>query len=412
MIVRKASIVPSALILVATSVLLASAVLLHPFYNWDIVAYAAAVKARSESDFASVHARTFEELRRVTDAATFEGLTSGDPYRQALYEHPEYLRQNLPFYQIRPLYLGAIWLLDYVTANTVRSIQLCSLTFMIMAVALILYLLHAHIAPVAVLCAPFLVIASHGLVLARYGTPDAMAFFFALLIVGLIWAGRTGVALLIMPLAVGIRTDLLIWNLLVCLWLLLLHRRTALLKLVFLGLALLASLAVFLVTNHFAGNYGWRILMWHSFVALLLDPAEAEVTFGLEEYLRELVRHMSRPLADPVLACIAMLSLALLLFEKLRDWMAADPKVWGAMLVGWGYIALHFLAFPSWQVRFFALAIALLLLGFLRALALALNIRGTTPAPNPTLIKALARVPGAPHRRNPPPAGGADRSSA
>jgi hypothetical protein len=54
--------------------------------------------------------------------------------------------------------------------------------------------------------------------------------------------------------------------------------------------------------------------------------------------------------------------------------MAADPKVWGAMLVGWGYIALHFLAFPSWDARFFAPAIALLLLGFLRALA---------PAPMP-----------------------------
>jgi hypothetical protein len=39
------------------------------------------------------------------------------------------------------------------------------------------------------------------------------------------------------------------------------------------------------------------------------------------------------------------------------------------MLVGWGHIALHLLAFPSRDARLFAPAIGLLLLGFPRALA-------------------------------------------
>jgi hypothetical protein len=73
---------------------------MHPYYNWDIIGYVAAAHYEDGSRGEVLRDRTYDEIRTEVGKYQFEHLTDG-PYRQTVYEYPQSLQQQVPFYSIR-----------------------------------------------------------------------------------------------------------------------------------------------------------------------------------------------------------------------------------------------------------------------------------------------------------------------
>ena len=111
---------PDLAFLVLLSVIVVAGVA-RPAYLWDVVPYTAAVVGIDEPDAAKVHRKTFDALKVTVPSETFQRLTGRGPVAKRVYSDPDALAQQLPFYHIRPLYIGASYILYRLGINPVRA---------------------------------------------------------------------------------------------------------------------------------------------------------------------------------------------------------------------------------------------------------------------------------------------------
>ena len=83
-----------------------------PMHNWDMIGYVAAAKSFEESDASALHDFTYRQLRESVTHKKYTSLASGkgDLYRETISEDPAAFAEQLPFYRIRPVYTGLIYL--------------------------------------------------------------------------------------------------------------------------------------------------------------------------------------------------------------------------------------------------------------------------------------------------------------
>ena len=94
----------SGLVILLTSVFVLISGVTSPSYNWDIVAYVAAAYHQDGLGGRELSSATYNELEREADADTFKELTVGD-YVDVVFEDPDSLEQQLPFYTIKVAYI-------------------------------------------------------------------------------------------------------------------------------------------------------------------------------------------------------------------------------------------------------------------------------------------------------------------
>ena len=82
----------------------------RPIHNWDMIGYIAAAKSFETRDPATLHAFTYDSLRRAVTPDEYQALTTG-PFRAAVAASPDVLAEQIPFYRIRPLYNGLVYTL-------------------------------------------------------------------------------------------------------------------------------------------------------------------------------------------------------------------------------------------------------------------------------------------------------------
>ena len=246
---------------------------------------------------------------------------------------PESLRELQPLYAIRPLYIEAIALLARVMPIP-RAIDFISAaSYFAIGIVAIVWSGNPILSALLIASAPLLFVG-------RIGGPDAFA---GLLIICGLWMIEREIhpvlAWFSLLLSLAARTDSLILVLVVLLWRLWekrLSRITA------------ASLAAFSVAavafvNHWAGNYGWRVLFRYSLVDSSHSPGHTPAIVTVPEYFAALL-HGS-------LAIASYLSLWLML--GILAWRRRpDPLL---PVIGVGVLA-HFLLFPSSEVRYFVWA--------------------------------------------------------
>jgi hypothetical protein len=125
------------------------------------------------------------------------------------------------------------------------------------------------------------------LVLSRWATPDDLATLVAAVAFYLILERNSyfwGSALLVLN--VWIRTDALVLAGLVFA-VLLFSRKLDIVE--FAALSLLA-LGSYFTINHFAGNYGWSVLFYNSFLGGVIAPGEMIIHISRSAYLHQVVR--------------------------------------------------------------------------------------------------------------------------
>jgi hypothetical protein len=318
----------------------------HPNYNWDLIGYTASILELDGKPPQAIHEATFEALRRALPVDRFRELTTSDGYRREVFEHPDSLVQQIPFYTNKPGYLLALSAMRFAGLSIPRAAVLtsiasycliCALIWIWTARAIRSRLMSFGLATLLALSPPVALAAG-------LSTPDALSS--ALVLAGLYFVlERRLVAIGLATLFVSlfVRTDNLIICLLLCGFLAIAHRSAG--TVVRLAAFGIACGGVVMSINQLTHNYGWQTLVYHTFIAPLSSPAEVKPILSRASYGRVLISGFSSlHYSYAVGVLLFFLSGAVALHA------VGYRLVWSAAARGTALIALsitiHFLMFP------------------------------------------------------------------
>ena len=321
-----------------------------PVYSMDSIQYMGNALLMEETDIVRVHQRVYAEVERYVPKVPRDGLLGyevGAPAdqnksRQERATNASRFAEFLPLFAIRPLYNQTLWLLSKTGMGLVRAGVVISVGSYFLLGILIYIWIRAYTHPgfalgfsiLLMMCPPMTI-------LARDTTSDALATLIAFLAMYLIFEKRrlaAGMALLLA--SIYFRTDFVVLagpTILAC-WL---ERRIELWKA---GVLSLVAVASVLCINHFAGDYGIRMLYYRAFVTTPTAPGEMAPHFSFRDYL------------SAFRAGITMVTSSFFLpFLLLGTISAMARRMRILFAVAVAYAGLHFVILPSWEERYYAI---------------------------------------------------------
>ncbi len=325
-----------------------------PLHNWDMIMYIAVAKSYEEPDIKSLHTFTYRALQNSVSKAEYITLVQEGKYRQAIHTDPSAFKEQLPFYQIRPLYTGAIYLL-YKT-----GIDIGFATHIISGIAVAMALVPLYLMSSSILghpfsyAIPFFVLIFGATDLARYSTPDGMAFLAIILSAYLYLKHRILLLLIFLPIMVCIRTDLILYTAPLLFVIFASHREFR--KKVTVSLLMLFFL--YYTIGALAKNRGWSTIFYFTLVELLTHPLSMPPTLTVHHYLHALFKGAKGIPSNSNLVLYGLISVYHLtaiinraktasLFYVLRS-PAASLSIVSVI-----FVVSHFLLFPVAWNRFF-----------------------------------------------------------
>jgi len=321
----------------------------NPIYALDSIQYMGNALLMEETDLVTVHQRVYSEIElRIPKAARDHmlGHDSGAPTDQndSLREraaNPYRFAQFLPLFAIRPLYNQTLWLVGKSGLGLVRASIFVSVASYFLLGILLMAWVSRYVNPSLAIIIAFLVMISPPLVeLGREMTSDALATLLAFVSLYLIFERDLLTAGLVVLIAsIYFRTDnvVLAGPVILACWL---ERRLDFVKASVLAVLALASA---LAINHFAGDYGIKMLYYRNFVGVPVAPAEMTVQFSFHDYLvafRSGITLVTGSFFVPFL------------LVGIGGFFAAK-RMRSVAAVTLAYVLLHFLLLPNWQERWF-----------------------------------------------------------
>jgi hypothetical protein len=317
-----------------------------PYQNWDMLGYVGNVTSWQTKNAADVYPATLKIMKENVSDGLYNDIISNP-----LSNNARAFTEQLPFYRVKPLYTGAIWLLNQTGLPLPNATWVVSATcFGLLSIVLFLWR-PRYMAQEAWL---LLIVALTYLLewpmrsLACFSTPDALA---TLLVTGAFYAWWTRhsfrLFFILGWLAELARPDAMI----VCgalagyFTLLSPHK----LRMPVQGAALFLALLVItqITVSHFAGSYGWERLFIYSFLDKAPYPAEATDHLTPARYWGVISANFLLYGGEARTLSIALFSLLALCSYYLRP--AEGNRLWlHLLLIIWGCITVRFLLFPAW----------------------------------------------------------------
>jgi hypothetical protein len=299
----------------------------RPMVSFDKYIYEAIVLSREESleqahQFITKH---YPDLSTSPRAGTTAGLAMMEPY-----------------YTIRPLYL-----LGVAAVHEVLGIE-NSLSFIsalgVFGTGIVLLLwTRKPILSALMLGTPAFVVAG------RLGGPDASAMFFLSAAALCLFHRRLLIGLALLLASVWVRTDSILFVLLVLAWLWWKEEITAP---QFAVLTAVGTASVWTI-NYFAGNYGWRVLFMNSFVHFYLPEETPRLTVPM--YLRAVGQGLTFIPGELLPLWIVLGAAA---------WRSGNPLFRPLLLCAAGASVVRFALFPCPDDRYFVWAYVIVAAAF------------------------------------------------
>lgn len=329
----------------------------NPFPTFDRLLYAATVAHLHTSDPRLVA----QEALRLAGNSDYPHSAFTDQ----LLSQPTLLDEQVPFYAIRPIYVWAL---------SVTGLRMVSpLAYLGVVLVLTLWIGNPWwVMPMALL--PDL------LSVAREITPDALTCFVVLGGFLLLRRSHLAAGLALLMLSLGVRTDSLFFLIPV---LAVLTFRGMLDWRIALGCALFGSVVVSVI-DHLAHNYGWTVLLRHSFSGGLIHPALANAPISPHDYLGYLVHGIT--------GVLSICSLWVLLGVIVWRYSRASRDF---LLVTAAFCVIHIIVFPISDPRYFVTAFLLVCVLLVETFANTLELRNVSPL-QPSLDRSQAKPRGAP----------------
>jgi len=337
-----------------------------PAYNWDLIPYVGAVLSPDANSVQQLHDDTYRVVQHSIPAAQFDVLTSG-AHSKVVFQDPQSFVQQLPFYKIRPAYVGVLRTLYRLGINPVRATVLVSLlSYLGICVLLWKWLSRLLSGPLLFVAATCIALTQPLVEVASLSSPDALStavLLFAIYL--LVERDRWLSAATLLYLSLFVRSDNLFTVLLVAAFTAWRWRNAPAPRRAVPAAFACVALATVFVSHHVAGNYGWAITIEHSFVKLLDYPALTHVHLSPALLGRMYLQGLAsiRYSGAPVFALLLVLAVGA--HRRLRDDAQTTLRLAMAALM-LGGIVLHVLVFPIVSDRFFVahyLAIGVLSIG-------------------------------------------------
>jgi len=357
----------------------------HPVYNWDMLGYVASILSITDNNPVTIHAAVYSGLANYVDAESFTELTSSTQYRQVMYEEAGAFAQQIPFYKIRVLFLFIIKGVSALGVDLFQALHLVSATLGTASLLVIYFGLRRYIHPLFWLLIPWLFYRfTHDLIILCHGGVDMLAFFW-LSVVSVLYVNKFRYLLWLLPIGIVIRTDLIIFVGLM-LFLLYATRELPLRQLV---LCAVVSLVLYLATNTWAGNYGWKAIVFFVFVSDMIatHPQNyAKIGFSVKDYLGFLqspIGWISKLGYLAATGCMASGSYWLYTRRRTSRTAADKPTTRLVYLsfVAIAYMLFHYLLFPALLMRFFVTQLLFMALATLAVASALLAARQQSARP-------------------------------
>ena len=321
----------------------------NPGYDMDSIQYMGNALLMEETDPVIIHQRVYSEINLWVPKAARDQLLGhelGAPddqnkSRQERAANPYRFAEFLPLFAIRPLYNQTLWLVSKTGLALLHASVLVSVaSYFLLGILVIVWISRYVNGLLAFAMASLAMISPPLLGLGRDMTSDALATLFAFSSLYLIFEKKLLTAGMIVLLAsIYFRTDNVVLAgpvILACF----IERRLDLFK-----ASVLAALAVAsaLSINHFAGDYGIKMLYYRNFVGVPLAPAEMSPQFTFHDYLvafRAGITLVTNSFFVPFL----LIGIGGFFGAKRMRSVAAVTLF---------YVLLHFVVLPNWQERWF-----------------------------------------------------------
>lgn len=330
------------------ALILAVAALVLPSNNWDVIGYVAAAMRLETADDIALHTMVYDGLQGAV-GEDYPDFVRSD-YQRTVNEDPQSLRQVLPWFQVRPAYVLPIFLLARMGVNPFWATHLISVTAVFLGLCIFYLAVRRQLDPLLVLILPLFVVGLGVFEVSRISTPDGLAFLVLAAVFYLFLVDRWPI-LLILPLSMLVRGDLIIFNLLLLAALFFIHRKWR----VWTALSALLSLFIYGGVQQYYGHYGYAAVFWTTFVQNLAYPAQADVVLTFMHYRLALVQGVVDLLfRKEFFAFVIMLALAGVMAWRLEvQGRAILIRPLTLALIGAVSVMIHFLLFPVMWPRFF-----------------------------------------------------------
>jgi len=180
----------------------------RPRLNWDMIGYVASARAHESCDFRLLQKEVYELLSRSVPKDNYTELTSGY-FRQIRATGPESLRQHLPFYQIRVVYVGMILALWKLGLNPFFASYFISAVCTALAIWVLAFMPTGKRHPIYLFVVPAIALSTSFAAIASYSTPDALSVLAVFICYWLMFR-RHALLLMALPICILVRTDLLL----------------------------------------------------------------------------------------------------------------------------------------------------------------------------------------------------------
>jgi len=320
-----------------------------PIYDVDAIQYMGNALLMEETDIVRVHQRVYGDVQRAVPKRERENLLGQEPGAPAsqnesrqgraasAYRYAEFL----PLFAIRPLYNQTLWLVSKTGIGLVKSGFLISASSYFLLGVLVLLWLSNYLKPMFAAAVSVLLMMSPPLAsMGRDPTPDALATLIAFGALYLIFEKQKftpGIALLLA--SIFFRTDFVVLagpTILACWW----QKRIDIFKA---GVLSLVAVGSVLCINHFAGDYGIKMLYYRAFIGAPVAPAEIAAQFSFRDYLSAFRTGITL-IANSFFLPFLLLGAIGAISRQMRVLFA----------VAVAYAGLHFLILPSWEERYYA----------------------------------------------------------
>ena len=325
-----------------------------PRSNWDLIAYMAVVANYEISEPDVLHRYVYEQLEQGVSLESYSELVAGG-FRNSASQNPVVLMQQLPFYKVRVLYCSCIYLLSEIGIGTIGAIHLISAFSTTLGLMVLCLTFKPYLNGTLLFMLPVCGLLLGAYDTARYSSPDGMAFLFLSLSVCALM-NRHWAIFILLPLSVLVRTDLLVFAIIVLFYIYLSECD----KKVYAIISAISTIVVYIALNRYSGNYGWSRLICETFINRTNFPADSTAELTFSKYMTVLFRNTHQFLDKQFLTYLGLVIVVIYLYFRKYSFKLflkiTEPGniPLAVTMISFVYIAVHFVFFPAIWHRFFS----------------------------------------------------------
>jgi hypothetical protein len=342
--------------------------------NWDMLGYVGSAVSIEKSDVSYIHNYVYQEFKAYSTDEEFKHLTSKHNYQKVMFQDEDAFNQQIPFYKIRILYVLLILGLTKLGFNIFLASHILSATLVSAGYYVFYQAYKKLINPVLWLIYPLLAISFNIINLAQTVTADSLAFFWLGLACFSFINAHWKTFFLLLITSILVRTELIFLVAVFSGYFMVFRSdlRTIAAASIFL------SLILYLLINHFVGNYGWSTVFHYVFLSGMsaTHPAEySAVGVSVQQYISVIITHIRLFVSDRSILLFETVTL----FQFILFWLSKKndcsvSKMYLELfknpaltltLLSLCYIVLHYFIFPILDSRFFVAQYLIATLGLL-----------------------------------------------